>query len=76
MLESGRAGLLIQVKAGGRGGGSMAGMNDSEAMRLAELERALRLLQNGRTPSEVVEALSRRLTNKLLHAPTRAVQQP
>jgi glutamyl-tRNA reductase len=51
-------------------------MNDSEAMRRAELERALRLLQNGRDPFEVLEALSRRLTNKLLHAPTRAVQQP
>jgi glutamyl-tRNA reductase len=76
MLGSGVAPLLICVKGGLRAPRKMGGMSTSEAMRSAELERALRLLQNGRDPSEVIELLSRRLTNKLLHAPTRAVQQP
>lgn len=39
-----------------------------EARRL-ELERALGMLQSRRDPREIAEALSRRLTNKLLHAP-------
>ena len=46
-------------------------MNPSEAMRQSELERALRLLQNGRDPQQVIELLSRRLTNKLIHVPTK-----
>jgi glutamyl-tRNA reductase len=40
-----------------------------------ELERALRLLKRGREAAEVLEELSRRLTNKLLHAPTRALRE-
>lgn len=44
-----------------------------EQARLAELERALRRLAAGRDAREVIEALSRRLTNKLLHAPSRAI---
>ena len=43
----------------------------NEAARKAELERALRLLRAGKDPLEVFEALSRRLTAKLLHAPTK-----
>jgi glutamyl-tRNA reductase len=49
-------------------------MNPTEDARRSELERALRLLRAGRDAGEVVEALSRRLTNKLLHAPTRALR--
>jgi glutamyl-tRNA reductase len=49
-------------------------MNSEEARR-DELERALRLLRAGREAPEVLEALSRRLTNKLLHAPTRALRR-
>ena len=45
----------------------------NEAARKAELERALRLLRAGKDPLQVVEALSRRLAAKLLHAPTRAL---
>jgi glutamyl-tRNA reductase len=45
-----------------------------EARRL-ELERALALLQSGKDPADVMEVLSRRLTNKLLHAPTKAIAQ-
>ena len=46
-----------------------------EASRQAELERALELLRAGKDPHEVIEALSRRLTNKLLHAPTIAARK-
>ena len=43
-----------------------------EAQRL-ELERARALLLAGKDPIDVLEALSRRLTNKLLHAPLKAI---
>jgi len=45
----------------------------NEAARKAELESALSLLRAGKDPRELVEILSRRLTAKLLHAPTRAL---
>jgi glutamyl-tRNA reductase len=47
-----------------------------EATRQAELERALALLRAGKDPLEVIEALSLRLTAKLLHAPTKALREP
>ncbi|MBL8434754.1 MAG: glutamyl-tRNA reductase [Zoogloea sp.] len=43
----------------------------ADALRRAELERASRLLARGEDPQKVLEALSQGLTNKLLHAPTR-----
>ncbi len=43
----------------------------ADALRRAELERATRLLARGEDPHKVLEALSQGLTNKLLHAPTR-----
>lgn len=46
-----------------------------EDARRRELERALRLLRGGRDAAKVMEALSRRLTNKLLHGPTRALRE-
>jgi glutamyl-tRNA reductase len=46
-----------------------------EQARRQELERALRLLQRGDDPASVLEALSQGLTNKLLHAPTRALNE-
>ena len=46
-----------------------------EDARRHELERALRQLQAGRDAAEVMEALSHRLTNKLLHGPTRALRE-
>ena len=39
-------------------------------MREAELRRALRALENGMPASQVLELLSRSLTNKLLHQPS------
>ncbi len=43
----------------------------AESLRQFELERALRLLAKGNEPAQVLEALSRGLTNKLMHGPTR-----
>jgi glutamyl-tRNA reductase len=41
----------------------------SEALRLAELERARKLLARGEDPEAVLEALSKGLTAKFLHGP-------
>ncbi|MEX0637951.1 MAG: glutamyl-tRNA reductase [Burkholderiales bacterium] len=46
-----------------------------EAARRHELARALRLLARGDEPQAVLEALSQGLTNKLLHAPTQALNE-
>lgn len=44
-----------------------------ERMRRHELEHALKLLHRGDSPEQVLEALSKGLTNKLLHPPTQAL---
>jgi glutamyl-tRNA reductase len=44
-----------------------------DALRLAELDRAKRLLANGTSPDEVLDQLARGLTNKFLHGPTQAL---
>lgn len=46
-----------------------------EAMRKAEIEKALKQLQKGETPEKILEALSVALTNKFLHAPSHALNQ-
>jgi glutamyl-tRNA reductase len=46
-----------------------------ESARRHELERAQRMLARGEDPKEVLEALSRGLTNKLLHPPTQALNE-
>ena len=50
--------------------------DQAEEARRAELERALRLLERGEAPAQVMERLSQTLTNKLLHAPTQALKKP
>jgi glutamyl-tRNA reductase len=47
----------------------------SEALRLAELERARRMLARGDDADAVLEALSRGLTAKFLHGPQQALHQ-
>lgn len=47
--------------------------DQAERQRRHELERALKALARGEDPARVVEALSRALTNKLLHAPSHAL---
>ena len=43
--------------------------------RREELERALRRLARGEEPAKVLEALSQGLMNKLMHAPTQALNE-
>ncbi len=47
--------------------------DQAERARRHELERALRRLEKGEPPGEVLEALSQALTNKLIHGPTTAL---
>jgi glutamyl-tRNA reductase len=47
----------------------------ADAARREELGRALKALERGEDPAEVVEALSRALTGKLMHAPTQALTE-
>ena len=47
----------------------------AETVRETELERALKLLARGNDPSKVLEALSYGITNKLIHGPTRFLNQ-
>jgi glutamyl-tRNA reductase len=44
-----------------------------EGLRNAELDRARKMLAGGTAPEQVLEALARGLTNKLLHAPLSAL---
>jgi len=47
----------------------------AERMRRHEVEHAIKLLNRGEDPQRVLEALSHGLTNKLIHAPTAALNQ-
>jgi glutamyl-tRNA reductase len=49
--------------------------DSAERARRHEVEHAVKLLQRGDDPHEVLEALSRGLTNKLMHGPTQALNQ-
>ena len=49
--------------------------DQGETIRAAELERARRLLANGADPAQVLEQMSRALTNKFLHAPSQTLNQ-
>ncbi len=49
--------------------------DSAEEARRRELERAMRMLARGEDPKSVLDALSHGLTNKLLHAPTEALNQ-
>jgi glutamyl-tRNA reductase len=47
----------------------------ADAARRAELDRALKALERGEDPAQVLEALSQTLTNKLMHGPTQALSE-
>jgi glutamyl-tRNA reductase len=47
----------------------------ADALRRAEVERAMKMLARGDDPAAVLEAMSQSLTNKLMHAPTHALNQ-
>jgi glutamyl-tRNA reductase len=46
-----------------------------DALRVAELDRAKRLLAGGTPPDQALEQLARGLTHKFLHGPTQALSQ-
>jgi len=45
------------------------------ALQQTELEKALKMLEKGADPEEVLGRLARDLTNKLIHAPTAGLRQ-
>jgi glutamyl-tRNA reductase len=45
------------------------------ALQQTELEKALKMLEKGADPEEVLGRLARDLTNKLIHAPTASLRQ-
>ena len=45
------------------------------ALQQAELDKALKMLEKGADPEEVLGRLARDLTNKLIHAPTAGLRQ-
>ncbi|MER2538131.1 MAG: glutamyl-tRNA reductase [Azonexus sp.] len=47
--------------------------DSAERMRRHEIEHAMKLLAKGEPADKVIEHMSQRLTNKLLHAPTQAL---
>lgn len=47
--------------------------DQADAIRKAELEKALKLIQKGESPEKALELLSNALTNKFLHAPSHAL---
>lgn len=47
----------------------------AEMLRAVELERASKLLAKGEDPHKVLDALSHGLINKLMHGPTRFLNQ-
>ncbi len=47
----------------------------AESIRDEVLERALRQLQNGKAPEEVLQYLAHTLTNKILHTPSTKIRQ-
>ena len=47
--------------------------DSAERMRRHEIEHALKLLARGEAPEKVIEQLSQRLINKVLHAPTQTL---
>ncbi|MBC8007688.1 MAG: glutamyl-tRNA reductase [Prolixibacteraceae bacterium] len=49
--------------------------DQAERMRRHELERAARMLAKGDDPARVLDQLSHSLTNKLMHAPTQALNR-
>ena len=49
--------------------------DNAERARRHEVDHALKLLRRGDDPAQVIEVLSRGLTNKLLHGPTNALNQ-
>lgn len=67
--------FMTQKREQGAASTVMAYRQQAEQLRAQEVERALALLAKGSDPQEVVERLSRTLTNKFLHAPSLALKK-
>ncbi|MFT7227439.1 MAG: glutamyl-tRNA reductase [Methylophilaceae bacterium] len=49
--------------------------DQAETIRAAELEKAIKLIQKGESPEKALEKLSLAITNKMLHAPSHALNK-
>ena len=49
--------------------------NKAEQLRDLELQKALRSLQAGTNPEQVLQLFARNLTNKLIHSPTTVLKE-
>jgi glutamyl-tRNA reductase len=67
--------FMTQKREQGAAGTVMAYRQQAENLRAQEMQRALASLQKGGDAAEVLERLSRALTNKLLHAPSLALKK-
>lgn len=70
IIEQGVRSWLQQYRALGAVDAIRAYRSAAETLRGEELDRALRALQKGDDPEQVIKQLARGLTNKLLHMPT------
>lgn len=70
IVESGAAEFMRQLRSLDAVETVMAVRNQADQIRNGELEKALRQLNNGKTPEDVLNNLARGLTNKLIHSPT------
>lgn len=70
LVEAGASEFMRQLRSLGAVETVMSLRQQAEQLRDAELDKALRLLSNGRSAEEVLNSLARGLTNKLIHSPT------
>ncbi|WP_428037008.1 glutamyl-tRNA reductase [Amphritea sp.] len=70
LVEAGASEFMRQLRSLGAVETVMSLRQQAEQLRDAELEKALRLLNNGKSAEEVLNNLARGLTNKLIHNPT------
>jgi glutamyl-tRNA reductase len=74
IIESGVSRFLSDMRVSNAGEGLRRFRAHAETIRQTELEKALSSLQQGSDPEQVIRALSRGLTQKLLHEPTVSVR--
>lgn len=74
IIESGVARFLSDLRVSNAGEGLRRFREHAEDIRKKEMDKALASLQQGGDPEQVIRALSRGLTQKLLHEPTIAVR--
>lgn len=75
LVEEGSERFMSQLRASGAGELLRSFRAHAESIQQAELEKALNALKGGGDPEAVVKALSRSLTNKLIHTPTTQVRK-